>query len=377
MNATFRTFPFAIACAFLGAFAPAQQSLADLRARFDADREALMEKQHGQITFEDVKQLAQQHSAALEKWLPTATGSDAINGRLLLANIYADTGREDRAREVLKALDHDDASALELVAAAEMAGALGLQAERTAWVEAAIAKDATFEQRMALALYLMTRLVEIEKGEAIIDAALEAAKDDEERAKVLWYRAAALREREDLPEGAFETALDELSKQYPDTYWGGVARDRLAAFDLDTGSAAIPFEAKTLSGETVKLADYAGKVLLLDFWSSAVRHGNPTAELSKMLAEFGEKGFQILGVALDEDREAVAAAAKERGKTWPHVFDGKGRLTDVALRYGIEQVPDYVLIGRDGKIAAVGIFLQDDYGVRELRDLIQSALARD
>src|SRR5690606_1541819 len=158
-----------------------------------------------------------------------------VNGRLLLADILLNTGQEDRAREVLGAIDAKTAPPLELAAAAEMAGMLGMQTERDAWIDAAVAKPAAFEDRMALAMFLMTRLVEVEKGEAIFDAARDAAKDDEERAQVLWYRAAAIREREDLPEGAYEQALEELAKQYPETYWGGVARDRRAAFDLEPG----------------------------------------------------------------------------------------------------------------------------------------------
>lgn len=374
----FRVAPFVTALLLLATLAPAQRSLAELRARFDADREALMEEKRGRITFEDVVALAEKHTRVLEEWLPTAKGSDAINGRLLLVNIFADTGKEDRARQVLLALDADAASGLELVAAAEMAAGLGLLEKRDAWIEAAIAKEAPFEERMALAMFLMTRLVEIEKGEAIIESALESAPDDEARAKVLWYRAAALREREDLEEGAYESALEELSKEYPNTYWGGIARDRLRAFDLEPGADAIPFEAKTLGGDTVKLADYAGKVVLLDFWDSrSVKVSRTPAALAKMLGDYGEQGFAILGVAMDLDRAAAEVAAKEHGETWPQVFDGRGMQTEVALRYGIEQVPDHVLIGRDGKIAAIRIFLQDDYGIRELRHAIEQALARD
>jgi peroxiredoxin len=354
----------------------AQQPLAEIRAGFDADREALMRERQGRVTFQDVKTLAEKHTRTLEKWLPTATGADAANGRLLLTNIYADIGEEERARAVLKALDVGGAPALELAAAAEMATRLGLGAERTRWIDAALAKEAPFEDRMALGLYLMTRLVEVEKGEAIFDAALAVAADDEGRARVRWYRAAALREREDLEEGAYEEALDAIANEFPETYWGGIARDRRRAFDLEVGVPAIAFSGRTLDGAEVRLADHAGKVLLLDFWTSDALRGRSAHEaLGAMLADYGEKGFAILGVAMDGGtKEAVAAAAKERGKTWPQLFDGRGMLTDAALRYGIEQLPDYVLIDRSGKIAAIRVFLQDDYGVRELRDAIQRAL---
>lgn len=364
-----------LSLAFLAAAAPCQDSLSTLRARFDRDREELVRERQGRVSFQDFKAMAERHAATLKDWLPSASGTDAVNGRLLLVNIQADIGLEDAAKETLRGLDASAAPALELAAAAELAGRLGLGEERGRFIDAATGKDAPFEERMALALFLMTRLVEVERGEAIFDAALAAAADDEARAHVLWFRATAVREREDLEEGAYEQALEELARQHPKTYWGGVARDRRAAFDLEVGSDAIPFSGRTLDGEVATLAGYRGKVLLLDFWASPALRGRSThRELSKLVAEHGEKGFAVLGIAMDEDPEAVKKAAAEEGKTWPQLFDGRGLRTDVALRYGIEQVPDYVLIGRDGKVAAIRVFLQDEYGVRELRDAIERAL---
>ncbi|MGA1524748.1 MAG: TlpA family protein disulfide reductase [Planctomycetota bacterium] len=364
-----------LSLATLAAAAPCQDSLATLRARFDQDREALVRERQGRVSFQDFKAMATRHAATLEAWLPDARGTDAVNGRLLLVNIQADIGQEDEARDTLKGLDVASAPALELAAAAELAGRLGLGEERERWIDAAAGKDAPFEERMALALFLMTRLVEVARGEAIFDGALRAAEDDEKRAHVLWFRATAVREREDLEEGAYEEALEDLAGRYPKTYWGGVARDRRAAFDLEIGSEAIPFSGTTLAGEVVTLTGYRGKVLLLDFWAAPALRGRSThRELSKLAEEFGDQGFAVLGVAMDPDAATTKKAVAEEGKTWPQVHDGRGLQADIALRYGIEQVPDYVLVGRDGKIAAIRVFLQDEYGVRELRDAVERAL---
>ena len=130
-----------------------------------------------------------------------------------------------------------------------------------------------------------------------------------------------------------------------------------------------------MAGESHKLSDYRGKVLLLDFWAASALRGRSThRELGKLVEEFGDQGFTVLGVAMDEATETVKKVASDEGKSWPQVCDGRGLQADIALRYGIEQVPDYVLIGRDGKIAAIRIFLQDEFGVRELRDAVERAL---
>src|SRR5690606_2834879 len=123
--------------ALLAASGSAQGSFAELRARLDRERNEFLEQQGGRPSFEAVRELAARHVKLVEGWLSRAEGADAVNGRLLLADILLNTGQEDRAREVLGAIDAKTAPPLELAAAAEMAGMLGMQTERDAWIDAA------------------------------------------------------------------------------------------------------------------------------------------------------------------------------------------------------------------------------------------------
>ncbi len=374
---------WAVACAFfallLGAGSlRAQDQLSDLQRQFAAERDQLIQAKAGKVEFDDVKALAEKQAKVLAKWLDAHPDSpDAIDGRLMLTNIYMDVGQHDTAKQVLGAIDPAKASALQLATAADMAQGLGMDEQRNAWIDAAVGKDAPLEERMALATFLMTRLVEIEKGEAIFTAATAAAKSDEERAEIAFYRATAISRREDLPDGSYEKALDGLAKAFPDTYWGSVAKDRLAALAMEVGSPAIEIEEPTLDGGTLSLASLKGKVVLLDFWNAAsVRDPRVPNVLKDLEKEYGEQGLQIVGINLDTDAELAKTAAKERGMDWPQMFDGKGWKSDAALRYAVESVPYQILIDADGKIAALRVFLLDDYGVKDLKDAIGTALAR-
>ena len=353
-----------------------QQTLQALQEKFAKERDDMLRKQRGQVTFEHIKEIAGRHAGQLEKFLAgDVTGTDRVNGRLMLTNIYLDVGEEEKARATLGALETGQAPALELVTAAEMAQLLGMQEKRDAWVDLALKIDSPFEERMALGMVLMTRLLEVDRGERLFARALKAAKDDEQKAKVMWYIAEATSHREDLSDGAYEAALAAIEKDYPDSYFGEVAADRLRAMAFRIGDPAIPLNGKDLSGKAVSLSDFAGKVVLLHFWGSWARE---SAEIADVLVEarndFGDKGLVMLGVAIDEDRAQAAAAAKEAGMDWRHIFDGKVWMTDAALRYSVQNVPSYVLIGKDGKVAGLRMFLRDENGVGDFRQLVENAL---
>ena len=155
-----------------------------------------------------------------------------------------------------------------------------------------------------------------------------------------------------------------------------LAHDNFQCLGGGTGYLpAIPLNGKDLSGKAVSLSDFAGKVVLLHFWGSWARE---SAEIADVLVEarndFGDKGLVMLGVAIDEDRAQAAAAAKEAGMDWRHIFDGKVWMTDAALRYSVQNVPSYVLIGKDGKVAGLRMFLRDENGVGDFRQLVENAL---
>lgn len=373
--------PTSLCClllAWLAPALPAQETMADLEGSFLAERQALIESKAGRVSFADIKALATKHSARLEIFIAeVAKGRDLVNARLMLTNIFMDVGERAKAKTSLAKLPEDQASALDFITAAEFAQTLGDQSQRDRWVKMAIASEASFEDRMALGIVLMTRMVEVEKGEKIFAEALQAAEGDEAKSKVLWYHAAATREREDLEEGAYELGLQAIADRFPNSYYGSIARDRLAAMDFKPGADAIQIAGKDLNGKTVTIAQFKGRVLLLDFWAS---WSEPNlAALPEMIAlrkKYLARGLAMLSVSIDDRREDLEAAVTAHKIPWPQLFDGKGWQSEYALRYSVEQVPHMLLIGRDGKIAAMRLFPFDAAGKQYLVEQIEAALAK-
>lgn len=108
-------------------------------------------------------------------------------------------------------------------------------------------------------------------------------------------------------------------------------------------------------GKPLKLSDYKGKFVLIDFWASwcgPCREENPN--LVKTYQQFKDKGFEIFGVSLDTpgDHLKWINAIKNDQLTWPQVSDLKGWENEAAKIYGIRSIPASFLIDPSGKIIA-------------------------
>jgi len=121
---------------------------------------------------------------------------------------------------------------------------------------------------------------------------------------------------------------------------------------LAVGAVFPDFAEKDLNGQPLSVAQFKGKVVLVDFWATWC--GPCRAELPNVIAtyqKYHDQGFEVIGVSLDSDREKLAAYLKKQtGMVWPQYFDGEGWHNKLAVKYGVEAIPFAVLIGPDGKI---------------------------
>jgi peroxiredoxin len=132
---------------------------------------------------------------------------------------------------------------------------------------------------------------------------------------------------------------------------------------VSVGQIAPEFELNDTEGKLVKLSDFKGRYVLLDFWASwcaPCREENPN--IVKQFEAFKDKGFTVLGVSLDEQKSDWLKAIKDDRLNWPHVSELKRWDGKVTLQYRIEGIPASFLLDPKGKIVAKnlrGIELQN------------------
>ena len=120
---------------------------------------------------------------------------------------------------------------------------------------------------------------------------------------------------------------------------------------------APDFALKDLDGNTVKLSDYKGKVVIIDFWATwcgPCRRGIP--EFIELQSEYGEDKLVILGVSVDQgDLSVVPAFAKNYGINYPVLHANE----DIQRKYGpIRSIPTAFIVDTDGKAREVAVGLR-------------------
>ena len=130
------------------------------------------------------------------------------------------------------------------------------------------------------------------------------------------------------------------------------------------GKRAPAFQLKSLTGETFNLSSLKGKVVLLDFWATwcgPCRKEMPTME--KIHQELKGDGLVVLGLDVGEDRETVEKFLKTEKVSYPIALTVG---SDVVRSFEVSAYPTYVLIDREGNIAAVQVGSAGEGALRQV-----------
>jgi thiol-disulfide isomerase/thioredoxin len=149
------------------------------------------------------------------------------------------------------------------------------------------------------------------------------------------------------------------------------------------GATAIGFAKTDIDGKTVRLDDYKGKYVVLDFWGSwcgPCRAGNP--HLKELYAKYKDKGLVIIGIAnekgpsLADEIASWKKAVTEDGLPWIQVLNNQGiEQSDVTKNYNVNAFPTKILLDPTGKIIGRFTGTSADPGVKDdLTEALKSVM---
>ncbi len=118
-----------------------------------------------------------------------------------------------------------------------------------------------------------------------------------------------------------------------------------------TGQVAPDFALKSSSGDNLRLSEYRGDVVMVNFWATwcgPCRQEMPL--LDELYSRYERVGFSLLGVNIDDDSRKAMSMVSELGVSFPVLFDAR---KEVSKLYEVEAMPVTVLIDREGTVRYV------------------------
>ena len=213
----------------------------------------------------------------------------------------------------------------------------------------------------------------LSKLQQVFEEQLKLTPDDWNNTRMLVEIHKALGNTEEV-QAVFQRlqlVFEDRLKQNPDdrTAWSGLANlhEKLGNSELAhayrvnadptfawVGKVLPDFSsAVDLDGKPISLAEYRGKVVLLDFWTTRYTDRIPTLET--VYEKYHNRGFNIIGISLDVDETVLREFIDENPLPWRQIFDGKQYEGPLTQQYRVRSIPRMFLLDRENKVISVNV----------------------
>ncbi len=114
------------------------------------------------------------------------------------------------------------------------------------------------------------------------------------------------------------------------------------------------------NGRQIDVANLKGRVVAVVFWASwSTQFVSDVPVLRALYEQYGDRGFEIVGVNLDQQPADVTNFTKQNRIAWPNIFQPGGLDAPLAQQYGLVSVPTIFLVGKDGRVISNGLTIND------------------
>lgn len=176
--------------------------------------------------------------------------------------------------------------------------------------------------------------------------------------------------REDIPD---ETAIEiarQLVELDADEFYVNQGLGFLHELEsLNIGQKAPDFQAHTIDGQELSLADLVGQYVLLEFWATWCGPCLPEIPHLKSLHEnYDQDNFKIVGISLDRDKETLIDFIQDREMTWVQIFEEDGWEGELPRLYNVAGIPRMYLLDPNG------IIIEKDLRGEEMISKVESLI---